>query len=140
MAQKDAFLAAENTVQMDMAFQKKFGASLFGGEGFVLQRYWGEGTVFLHAPGDLIEFNLTQGQFLKVSSGHAVCWDASVQYDIQTIGGIKTAFFGGEGLFVTTLTGPGKIIIQSMTMDKMAASLIPYLPQQSSGGGITIGR
>ena len=116
------------------AFQRKFGAILFGGEGLILQRFWGDGTVFIHAPGDLIEYELRAGQTLKVSSGHAVGWEGSVAYDIQTVGGIKTAFFGGEGLFVTTLTGPGKVLLQSMTLGKLATALVPFLPQQTSGG------
>ena len=132
--QKDAFLAAEGAVQMDIAFQKRLGAVFFGGEGLILQRYWGEGTVFIHAPGDLAEFELAAGQTLKISSGHAVGWESSVSYDIQTVGGIKTAFFGGEGLFVTTLTGPGKVLLQSMTLGKMAMALVPFLPHQTSGG------
>ena len=132
--QKDAFLCAENAVQMDIAFQKRLGAVFFGGEGLILQRYWGEGTVWIHAPGDLTEFNLGPGETLKISSGHVVGWEKSVAYDIQTVGGIKTAFFGGEGLFVTTLTGPGKALLQSMTLGKMALALMPYMPHQSSGG------
>ncbi len=132
--QKDAFLCAESTVNMDIAFQKRFGAILFGGEGLILQRFWGDGTVFVHAPGDLIEYDLRPGQTLKVSSGHAVGWEGSVTYDIQTVGGVKTAFFGGEGLFVTTLTGPGKVLLQSMTLGKLATALIPFLPHQTSGG------
>ncbi len=119
---------------MGIAFQKRLGAGLFGGEGFILQRYWGEGNVFVHAPGDLTEFNLAPGQTLKISSGHVVGWESTVAYDIQTVGGIKTAFFGGEGLFVTTLTGPGKVLLQSMTVGKLAMALAPFLPKQTSGG------
>ncbi len=119
---------------MDIAFQKRLGATFFGGEGFVLQRFWGEGTVFLYAPGDLSEFTLAPGQTLKVSTGHVVGWEASANYDIQTVGGIKTALLGGEGLFVTTLTGPGKVILQSMTLEKLATALVPFLPKQTSGG------
>src|SRR3972149_1927182 len=132
--QKDAFLAAESAVNMDIAFQKRLGAVFFGGEGLILQRFWGEGNVFVHAPGDLIEYDLRPGQSLKVSSGHAVGWESTVTYDIQTVGGIKTAFFGGEGLFVTTLTGPGKVLLQSMTLGKLATALVPFLPGQTSGG------
>lgn len=132
--QKDAFLCAENTVTMDIAFQKKLGAVLFGGEGLILQKFWGDGTVFVHAPGDLVEFNLQPGQSLNVSTAHVVGWEQSVRYDIQTVGGIKTAFFGGEGLFVTNLVGPGKVILQSMTLAKLAGSLVPFLPKQTSGG------
>src|SRR3990170_45887 len=82
--QKDAFLCAENEVQMDIAFQKRLGAVFFGGEGLILQRYWGEGTLWIHAPGDLTEFTLAAGQTLKISSGHVVGWEASVAYDIRS--------------------------------------------------------
>jgi len=132
--QKDAFVCAEGPVEFDIAFQKRLGAILFGGEGLLLQRFYGEGNVFIHSPGDLVEYTLAPGQVMKVSSGHVAGWEGSVQYDIQTVGGLKTAFFGGEGLFVTTLTGPGRVLLQSMTLGKFASALIPYLPQQSSGG------
>jgi uncharacterized protein (TIGR00266 family) len=132
--QKDALLAAEGTVQFDIAFQKRFGSILFGGEGFILQRFTGEGTLFVHSPGDLVEYDLAPGQVMKISSGHVVGWEDTVAFDIQTVGGLKTAFFGGEGLFVTTLTGPGKILMQSMTLPKLASALVPFLPRQSSGG------
>lgn len=132
--QKDAFLAAESSVQFDVAFQKGVGSILFGGEGFILQRFHGEGTLWVHSPGDLVEHVLSPGQVMKVASGHVVGWEDTVAFDIQTVGGLKTAFFGGEGLFITTLTGPGKVLMQSMTLPKLASALVPYLPQQSSGG------
>lgn len=132
--QKDAFLCAEGAVQFDIALQKRFGAVLFGGEGLLLQRYWGDGTLFMHSPGDLTEYELAPGRVMKDSTGHVAGWEGSVQYDIETVGGLKTAFFGGDGLFVTTLTGPGKVLLQSMTLGELASALIPYLPHQSSGG------
>lgn len=132
--QKDAFLAAGTNVQFDVAFQKRLGSILFGGEGLVLQRFHGEGTLWVHSPGDLVEYPLAAGQTMKISSGHVVGWEDTVAFDIQTVGGLKTAFFGGEGLFITTLTGPGKVLLQSMTVSKLASALIPYLPKQSSGG------
>jgi len=131
--QKDAFLCAENTVDLDIAFQKRLGATFFGGEGFILQRTHGEGTVFIHAAGDFVEFDLQPGQMTKVSTAHCVGWENTVQYDIQAAGGIKTAFFGGEGLFVTTLRGPGKVVLQSLTVAQLAGALAPFLPKQSSG-------
>jgi uncharacterized protein (TIGR00266 family) len=133
--QKDAFLAAEAAVQMDIAFQRRIGGALFGGEGLVLQRFWGDGTLFVHTPGDVAEFDLAPGESLKVASGNVVGWEATVAYDIETVGGIKTALFGGEGLFVTTLRGPGKMMLQSMTLAKLANALAPYLPRQTSGRG-----
>ncbi|MFQ5838289.1 MAG: TIGR00266 family protein [Thermoplasmata archaeon] len=135
--QKDAFLCAEDTVEMDIAFQKRLGAIFFGGEGFILQKVWGDGTVFIHAPGDFVEMELKPQEVIKVSTGNAVAWEDSVSYDIQTVGGIKTALFGGEGLFVTTLRGPGKAILQSMTLPRLASSLVPFLPRQTSGGGFS---
>jgi len=127
--QKTAFLAAEASVALDIAFQRKFGAALFGGEGLILQKVYGEGTVFISGAGDFIEYNLLPGQSLKVSTANVVAWEASVSYDIQSLG-VKTALFGGEGLFVTTLTGPGKVVVQSMTMSKLANSILPYLPNK----------
>ncbi|KQM12457.1 hypothetical protein AOA80_01885 [Methanomassiliicoccales archaeon RumEn M1] len=132
--QKSAFLAAEKSVDMDIAFQRKFGATLFGGEGLILQSLRGEGTAFINGCGDFIEYDLQPGQIMKVSTAHTVAWESSVSYDIQAIGGIKTALFGGEGLFVTSLRGPGRIILQSMTLSKLANSLVPFLPKNDSGG------
>jgi uncharacterized protein (TIGR00266 family) len=129
MLQKTAFLAAEAQVNLDIAFQRKFGAALFGGEGLVLQRVQGEGTVFISGAGDFIEYNLLPGQVMKVSTANVAAWEASVSYDIQSLG-IKTALFGGEGLFVTTMTGPGRIVLQSMTMSKLANSIVPFLPNR----------
>ncbi|HOO03425.1 MAG TPA: TIGR00266 family protein [Methanomassiliicoccales archaeon] len=127
--QKTAFLAAEASVALDIAFQRKFGAALFGGEGLILQKVYGEGTVFISGAGDFIEYNLLPGQSLKVSTANVAAWEASVSYDIQSLG-VKTALFGGEGLFVTTLTGPGKVVVQSMTISKLANSILPYLPNK----------
>ncbi|HDP96804.1 MAG TPA: TIGR00266 family protein [Euryarchaeota archaeon] len=131
LLQKDAFLCAENSVQMDIAFQRKLGATFFGGEGFILQQLSGSGTAFISATGDLIEMDLQPGQVLKISTGNVVGWQSTVTYDIQAVGGIKTAFFGGEGLFVTTLTGPGKVLLQSMTASKLAMSIHPFLPKDN---------
>ncbi|MCG7845303.1 MAG: AIM24 family protein, partial [Methanomassiliicoccales archaeon] len=129
MLQKTAFLAAENDVTLDIAFQKKLGAALFGGEGLILQKVSGEGTVFVAGCGDFVEYNLNPGQVMKISTANVVAWENSVQYDIQSLG-IKTALFGGEGLFVTTLKGPGRIILQSMTLSGLANSLVPFLPDR----------
>ena len=128
IAQKTAYLGGEKTVNLEVAFQKKLGAILFGGEGLILQRLSGKGMAFLEACGDLIVVDLAPGQMYKVSTSNAVAWQDTVKYDITSAGGIKTALFGGEGLFVTTLTGPGKIVIQSMTLSELAGSLIPFLP------------
>jgi uncharacterized protein (AIM24 family) len=114
-----------------MAFQKKLSAALFGGEGLILQKLSGSGMAFIAACGDLNVVELKPGEVYKVSTSNAVAWEESVKYDIAAAGGIKTAMFGGEGLFVTTLTGPGKIVIQSMTLADLAQALIPYLPNNN---------
>ncbi len=131
IVQKTGYLASELGVDLDIAFQKKLGSVFFGGEGFVLQKLSGQGIAFVAACGDFNIVDLKPGEKYKVSTANAVAWQETVSYDIEAAGGIKTALFGGEGLFVTTLTGPGKIIIQSMTLPALAGSLIPYLPQKS---------
>lgn len=132
IVQKTGYLGSEPTVKLDMALQKKMGSMLFGGEGLILQKLSGTGRAFIHACGDLNVVNLAPGEQYKVSTSNAVAWEDTVSYDISAVGGLKTALFSGEGLFVTTLTGPGKIVIQSMTLGDLAESLIPYLPQSSS--------
>ncbi len=131
LCQKTAFLCSENSVQMDMAFQKKLGSIFFGGEGLILQRLSGTGIAFIHACGDFNIVDLAPGQVLKVSTANAVAWSEGVKYDIASLG-LKNALFGGEGLFVTTLTGPGKVVIQSMTLQDLALSLYPFMPKDSS--------
>ena len=132
LVQSTGYLCSETSVNVDMAFQKKVGSMFFGGEGLIIQRLSGSGMAFVAACGDLNVVDLKPGEVYKVSSSNAVAWEESVKYDISAAGGFKTALFGGEGLFVTTLTGPGKIVIQSMTLADLAQSLIPYLPTQSS--------
>jgi len=138
LLQKAAFLVAEAAVDLDIAFQQKLGAALFGGEGLIIQKATGEGTIFINACGDLVEKTLGQGELMRVSTAHVVGWEPSVAYDIASVPGIKTALFGGEGLFVTTLRGPGRVILQSMTLQQLANALHPYLPK-NDGGGIRIG-
>lgn len=123
LAQRDAFLAAESSVTFDVAFVKRIGAGLFGGEGFILERFTGPGTVFIHGGGDFLNFELKPGDLLQVDTGCIVGFQESVTYDIQLAGGIKTALFGGEGLFLATLQGPGNAIIQSMTLAKLRREL-----------------
>ncbi len=130
LVQRDSFLFAETTAQLNIAFVKKLGAGFFGGEGFILEKLTGPGVVFIHAGGDFIDFDLAPGEMLQVETGCIVAFDESVQYDIQFVGGIKSAIFGGEGLFLATLTGPGHVTIQSMTLQKMRRELAP----QRSGG------
>jgi len=134
IVQKDAFLCAEDSVDMSIAFQKRLGSIFFGGEGFILERLSGEGTAFIHACGDFIEMDLKEGESIKVDTGSVVGWEGSVDYDIERVKGIKTIFFGGEGLFLTKLKGPGKIIIQSMTLHNLAMALYPFMPKQQTSG------
>jgi uncharacterized protein (TIGR00266 family) len=126
LCQRDGFICAQSTAQLNIALVKKLGAGFFGGEGFILERLTGPGTVFIHAGGDFIEFDLNPGQVIQVDTGCLVAFDDSVGYDIQMAGGIKTALFGGEGLFLATLTGPGRVIIQSMTLEKLRRELAPF--------------
>jgi len=131
IVQNSGFLASEQSVKMDIAFQKKLGSMMFGGEGLILQKLSGFGKAFIAATGDFNVVDLKPGEIYKVSSANAVAWQESVSYDISAAGGVKTALFGGEGLFVTTLKGPGKIIIQSMTLSELALALTPYLPSSN---------
>jgi len=131
ICQKTAYLCSEENVALDIAFQKKLGSIFFGGEGLILQRLSGTGMAFIHACGDFNIVDLQPGQKLKVSTSNAVAWQDGVQYDIASTG-IKNALFSGEGLFVTTLTGPGKVIIQSMTLYDLAMALYPLMPHDNS--------
>ncbi|MHC1626490.1 MAG: TIGR00266 family protein [Methanoculleaceae archaeon] len=141
IAQKDAFLCAAEGVDLDIAFQKRIRAGLFGGEGFILQHISGSGEVFLHCAGDITKIPLAEGETIKVQTGLVVAFEDTVDYSISLTGGAKTILFGGEGLFVTTLTGPGTVILQSLDVAKMAAALAPFLVQETSGesGGFRIG-
>lgn len=125
LVQRDSFICAQRSVSVDIALVKKLGSGFFGGEGFILERITGPGVAFIHAGGDFLEFNLGPGEMLQIDTGCIVAFDDGVDYDIQFAGGIKTAIFGGEGLFLATLTGPGRVIIQSMTLEKMRRELAP---------------
>lgn len=127
LVQRDSFIAAQSSVKLDIALVKKLGAGFFGGEGFILEKLTGPGTVFIHGGGDFVEFDLKPGEVLQVDTGCIVAFEESVTYDIQFVGGIKTAIFGGEGLFLATLQGPGKCLIQSMTLEKMRREMMPGL-------------
>ena len=126
IVERDSFLAAQSSVRLDIALVKKLGAGFFGGEGFILEKLTGPGLVFIHAGGDFVEFDLKPGETIQVETGNIVGFDESVSYDIQLAGGIKTAMFGGEGLFLATLTGPGRVLIQSMTLQRLRRELVPY--------------
>jgi len=120
LAERNAFLCATGNIDLSIAFTKKFGAGLFGGEGFILQKITGQGLVFLHAGGNMIEFNLAPGEQLRADTGCIVSMADTVKYDIQFVGGFKNALFGGEGLFYATLTGPGHIVLQTLPFSRLA--------------------
>lgn len=126
--QKSAFLASEAGVELSMHFRKKLGSSLFGGEGFILQKLSGNGIAFAEFDGHVIEYELQPGQQIIIDTGHLAAMSVTCQMDIQTIPGIKNMFLGGEGLFNTVVTGPGHVWLQTMPISNMAGALIPYLP------------
>jgi len=128
ITQKNAFLASETTVKMETVFTKKFSSGLLGGEGFILQKFHGKGLLFLEADGSLVEYNLNAGETMLVDQGHVFLFEESVSYEIETIKGIKNIMFGGEGLFLVKLTGPGKVILQTMPVANLAGKIIPYVP------------
>ncbi|MBN1344864.1 MAG: TIGR00266 family protein [Phycisphaerae bacterium] len=131
LCQKEAFLCAARGVSIGIAFTKRFGAGLFGGEGFILQRLEGDGIAFVHAGGTLKQFELAAGETLRVDTGCLVAFGASVGYDIQYVGSIKTTLFGGEGLFFATLTGPGHVWLQSLPFSRLAGRIYAAAPQTS---------
>lgn len=123
LCQKDAFLCAAKGVAVGIAFQRKLGAGLFGGEGFILQKLEGDGLAFIHAGGTIVERNLEVGETLRLDTGCLVALEPRVNYDIQFVGGIKTALFGGEGIVFATLTGPGKVWLQSLPFSRLAGRI-----------------
>jgi len=134
VCQKDSFLCAAKGVSVGIAFQKKIGVGLFGGEGFIMQKLEGDGLVFAHAGGTVQTYDLTPGQVLKVDTGCLVALQPSVNYDIQFVGGVKTALFGGEGLFFATLTGPGRVWLQSLPLSRLADRIYKAMPGVGRGG------
>ena len=129
ICQKDAFLCAAKGVSIGIAFQKKIGVGLFGGEGFIMQRLEGDGLSFLHAGGSVHQMDLEPGETLRVDTGCLVALQPSVTYDIQLAGGVKTALFGGEGLFLAHLTGPGQVWLQSLPLSRLADRIYKAAPQ-----------
>jgi len=134
LAQKDSFLCAAKGVSIGIAFTKRFGAGLFGGEGFILERLQGDGLVFIHAGGTILQRDLAAGEVLRVDTGCIVAFQPSVDYDIQFVGKVKTALFGGEGLFFATLRGPGRIWLQSLPLSRLAGRITAASPQTGRGG------
>lgn len=126
--QKSAFLAATEGVELSIHFNKKLGAGFFGGEGFIMQRLSGSGTAFAEIDGELVEYTLAPGQKLIVDTGNVAGFEPGVSIDIQQVPGIKNKLFGGEGLFNTTLTGPGRVWLQTMPISNVAQSIRPFIP------------
>ena len=128
IVQKTAFLASEAGVNLSIHFQKRLGAGLFGGEGFIMQRLSGCGTAFVEIDGDIMEYELKPGQKIIVDTGNVAGFEPTVQMDIQTVPGAKNMLFGGEGIFNTVLTGPGRVWLQTMPIYNVANAIRPYIP------------
>ena len=131
IAQKSAFLVAEEGVNVDATVNKNFWAGIFG-EGLILQKFTGNGKLLAEIDGSVVEMDLEPGEKIKIETGHVALFEASVQYDIEQVKGVKNVLFGGQGLFLTTLTGPGKVWLQTLTASDMASKLSPHLPSGSS--------
>ena len=130
ICQKGAFLCAQETVNLNITFTKKFSAGLFGGEGFILQDISGSGMVFLEIDGNKVGKNLAPGEVIKVDTGNVVAFERSVRYEIVTVKGLKNIFLGGEGLFLTKLTGPGKVILQTQNFNEFAGRIAGFIPMR----------
>ena len=131
IVQKGAFLAAESSVELKTIFNKKLGSGFFGGEGFILQELRGDGIAFLEVDGDAIQIDLAPGQVIKIDTGNLVCFEDSISYEVETVKGLGNIFFGGEGLFLTKLTGPGEIVLQTMNMNEFAARVGSFIPSKA---------
>jgi uncharacterized protein (TIGR00266 family) len=143
VCQKDAFLCAAKGVAIGIAFQKKIGVGLFGGEGFIMQKLEGDGLAFVHAGGTIVRRDLTPGQTLRVDTGCIVALDSSIQYDVQFVGGVKSAIFGGEGFFFAHVTGPGTAWLQSLPFSRLAGRIWQAAPQaggSNRGEGSVLGK
>ena len=127
VVQKRGFLAAEESVKLSVFFQKKLGAGLFGGEGFIMQKLSGQGVVFAEFDGHVVEYDLAPGQEIVVDTGYLAAMDATCSMEIRTVPGLKNAVFGGEGLFNTVITGPGRIYLQTMPVSAVAGAIQPYI-------------
>ncbi len=139
ICQKDAFLCAAKGVSIGIEFQKKLGTGLFGGEGFIMEKLEGDGMAFMHASGFVKERELQPGELLKIDTGCIVGFTATVDYDIQFVGGIKNTLFGGEGLFYAALRGPGKVWIQSLPVSRLAGRILQYATTSRREEGSVLG-
>ena len=131
IVQKSGFLAAESGVELSVFFQKKLGAGFFGGEGFIMQRLSGHGTAFLEFDGSVVEYNLQPGQQIVVDTGYLAAMDATCRMEIKSVPGLKNMVFGGEGIFNTVITGPGRVWLQTMPISNVAAAIARLLPPSS---------
>ena len=141
IVQKDAFMCAEKSVDLDMQFRKRLGTGLFGGEGFIMQKLTGPGLVFMEVDGEVVEYDLKPGQLLKVDTGHIAGYEPTVDFDVTMVKGLGNILLGGEGLFLATLRGPGKVWLQTMPMSKLANKVAQFMPQvggRGSSGGVNI--
>ncbi len=132
VVQKSGFLASTAGVELSVFFSKKFGSGLFGGEGFIMQKLSGQGTAFVEIDGSTVEYNLQAGQSMIVDTGYTAVMSATCRMDVQTVKGVKNVLFGGEGLFNTVVTGPGRVILQTMPVSAVANVLRPYFPSGNS--------
>jgi uncharacterized protein (TIGR00266 family) len=144
IVQKDAFMCAEKTVDMDLHFRKRLGTGFFGGEGFIMQKITGPGLAFLEVDGEVIEYDLQAGQQLKVDTGHLAAMESSVDFDVTMVKGFRNILLGGEGLFLASVRGPGKVWLQTMPMSKLAQKIAQFMPQvggkgPSGGANINLG-
>lgn len=145
IVQKDSFVCAEKSVDVDMHFRKRLGSGFFGGEGFILQKLTGPGMAFVNFDGEIVEKSLASGELLRVDTGHVAMFEPSVDFDVEMIKGFKNLLLGGEGLFLATLRGPGKVYLQTMPLMKLAQKIGQYMPQTggsgaSGGGNINLGQ
>lgn len=129
ICQKDAFLCAAKGVSVGIEFQKRFSVGLFGGEGFIMEKLEGDGMAFVHSGGAILEKDLKSNETLRIDTGCLVAFTHNITYDVQFVGGIKNTLFGGEGLFLTTITGPGKVWLQSLPISRLANRIISYAPK-----------
>lgn len=132
ICQKDAFMVAEDSVTLEIHFRRKLGSGLFGGEGFILQKVTGPGLAWVEIAGEVREYSLQPGETMRVDPGHIAMYEPSVNYDIQRVKGVKNMLFGGEGLFLASLTGPGRIWLQSLPLSNLASKLMQYMPMKTS--------
>lgn len=145
IVQKDSFMCAEKSVDLDMHFRKRLGAGLFGGEGFILQKLTGPGMAFVNFDGEIVQKTLAPGEVLRVDTGHVAMFEPTVDFDIEMVRGFRNILLGGEGLFLATLHGPGTVWLQTMPMSKLAQRIAQFMPQvggrgQSGGTNINLGQ